>query len=94
MAAYTPSVLIDYVPASTLKVGNYIVDGEGLVYRIGEVRPERGYVSFGLDRHPMLIMPPRETPRMRLSSKVRTLSPEGEAVEEGRPFSWLPGFAP
>ena len=94
MAAYIPSVLIDFVPASSLKVGSYIVDGEGLAYRISEVRPERGYVSFGLARHPMLVMPPRETPRMRLSSKVRTLSPEGEAVQEGREFSWIPGFAP
>jgi len=94
MAAYIPSVLIDFVPASSLTVGSRIVDGEGLVYRINEVRRERGYVSFGLDRNPMLIMPPRETKRMRPGAKVRVLSPEGEAVEDGRPFSWLPGYAP
>ena len=94
MTAYIPSVLFESVPAATIRVGSYIVDREGLVFRVNAVRRERGNVVCSLDRDPMLIISPRETRPVRPTTKVRTLSPEGEAVHEGREFSWLPGYAP
>ena len=94
MLAYVPSSLVAFVPASSLGIGGYIVDGEGLVYRINEVRRDRGCVSFGLDRHAFLVFPPTKIGRVRASTKIRTLSPEGEAIHEGREFSWLPGHGP
>lgn len=83
-----------FVPASAVAAGCYIVDAEGLAYRVSEVRRERGMVSFGLDRNPHLMAPPTGTRRMRPATPVRVLTPEGEALHEGREFSWLPGCEP
>lgn len=73
-----------FVPASDVTAGRYVVDSEGLAFRVSEVRRTRGIVSFGLDRNPHLIVAPTQTPRMRLATQVRILTPEGEAAHEGR----------
>jgi hypothetical protein len=70
-----------FVPASTVAVGCYVVDGEGTAFRVSEVRRERGLLSFGLEKNGRLIVAPTHTGRLRPTTKVRILTPEGEARE-------------
>ena len=73
--------LTTFVHASSVTVGRYVVDGEGIAFRVSEVRRERGMLSFGLEQNERLIVAATHTGRLRPATRVRILTPEGEARE-------------